>query len=147
MAEIMCATCGGTDKHYPWCAIGQLNADVAELTEAVAAKDRRIAELEAALKYEQERFYAVWHFCSVEMGWEYFREELFSDSTSAKNASRLMEYLKAHPLKAPSPTEALDALLAQAKRETLEAAAEVFESGRSECHARELRRMAREVKP
>lgn len=46
---MMCATCGGFDKHYPWCAVGQLNADVAELTEAVAAKDRRIAELEAAL--------------------------------------------------------------------------------------------------
>ena len=37
-------------KHYPWCVVGQLNADVAELTEAVAAKDRRIAELEAALR-------------------------------------------------------------------------------------------------
>lgn len=36
-------------KHYPWCVVGQLNADVAELTEAVAAKDRRIAELEAQI--------------------------------------------------------------------------------------------------
>ena len=51
MAEIMCATCGAIGKHYPWCAVGQLNADVAELTEAVATRDR----LAAGLEVENER--------------------------------------------------------------------------------------------
>ncbi len=122
---MICATCGGIDGHYPWCAVGQLNADVAELTEAVAAKDRRIAELETALK--------EWGLLADHLGLSTERHRKRTWNTLANNGQ-----------------PALDALLAQAKREALEEAAQYFaavDSWSGWAVFSELRRMAREVKP
>ena len=39
----------------------------------------------------------ILEFCTAEMSWEYFREEYFSDSISAKNARQLHAFLKDKP--------------------------------------------------
>ncbi len=96
MPEIMCATCGATDGHYPWCAVGQLSGDVAELTVAVAAKDRRIAELEEALASIRRHV---------------------DHKADRSDYEVCVDRCPACLCDAPKPT--LDALLAQAKREGL----------------------------
>ena len=85
----------------------------------IVAKDRRIAELEASLK-EVDKWYTT-------------------------------EHIKVKDPSIVDKTPTLDALLAQAKSEALEDAAKWFdrpgwESSHTEV-ARQLRRMAREVKP
>lgn len=120
----------------------------------IAIRDRRIAELEAALQVEILRYSALENFCDTEMHWEFFRGEMLGDNVSDKNALKLREFLAANPRVDIGPTACLDAALAGAKREALEAAADkakaVGEAGVGRFPSlteSELRRMAREVKP
>lgn len=90
-----------------------------KLHQQIAARDRRIAELEASLK-EVDKWYTT-------------------------------EHIKVKDPSIVDKTPTLDALLAQAKSEALEDAAKWFDRpGWEYSHtevARQLRRMAREVKP
>jgi len=92
-------------------------ARIARLESQIAAKDRRIAELEAALR-----------------------------SLLGCRRSDIVDELHA-AADVLNGTPTLDALLAQAKREALEDAADVFAVDPYRPVERALRRMAREVKP
>lgn len=99
-----------------------------KLHQQIAAKDRRIAELEAALGSEKET------------------RVKYQDIVYAV-CVRLEQMGAPRPLLITEVTTALDALLAQAKREGMEFAADWLESDYCYGQADELRRMAREVKP
>jgi len=99
-----------------------------KLHQQIAAKDRRIAELEAALGSEKET------------------RVKYQDIVYAV-CVRLEQMGDPRPLLITEVTTALDALLAQAKREGMEFAADWLESDYCYGQADELRRMAREVKP
>ena len=94
--------------------------------DALASKDRRIAELEAALK----NFYAGHQGCS-----DPERDDCQCRDCLAYRAYKV------------DNTPVLDAALAAAKREALEAAADRAEETTGVLTDEELRRMAREVKP
>lgn len=99
-----------------------------KLRQQMTAKDRRIAELEAALGSEKET------------------RVKYQDIVYAV-CVRLEQMGAPRPLLITEVTTALDALLAQAKREGMEFAADWLESDYCYGQADELRRMAREVKP
>lgn len=98
-----------------------------KLHQQIAAKDRRIAELEAALGSEKET------------------RVKYQDIVYAV-CVRLEQMGAPRPLLITEVTTALAALLAQARREALEAAADVFAVDPYRPVERSLRRMAREVK-
>lgn len=110
-------------------ALGKVGSgSVAAALSDLAAKDRRIAELEAALGSEKET------------------RVKYQDIVYAV-CVRLEQMGAPRPLLITEVTTALAALLAQARREALEAAADVFAVDPYRPVERSLRRMAREVKP
>ena len=121
MVEIVCGTCGSSSgTHERWCAVGHRIAEIAE-------KDRRIAELEAALKELQIEFFE-------------HQEDPQRSVTYKWSLTRIGYALAGSP-------SALDAALAAAKREVLKAVADRAEEMGGVLTDDEIRRMAREVKP